>query len=83
MIYGLLLVGFLAIGFVLLNKKRAGLVAAMKADGFADHEVRKAVRLFDRRRHDELLDYCRDVVERRALRTRTDWTRIESYRQHA
>lgn len=82
MVIGLLLgIGFVGLGFVLLNKKRAGLVAAMKADGFAEHEVRKAVRLFDRKQHDQLLDYCRDVVERRALRTLTDWTRIESYRQ--
>lgn len=76
----ILATAFLGLGFVLLNKKRDQLTVAMKADGFADHEIKKALRLFDRRRHVEVIEYCKAVVERRALRTSRDWTKLDAYR---
>ena len=53
--------------------------ALLQADGFADHEVRKALRLHDRKRYDEMSAYCREVMERRALVVQRDWTKAESY----
>lgn len=74
-----LAVAFLGLGFMLLNKKRGELVEAMRRDGFAEHEIRKAIRLFDRKRHAEMIEHCRSVIERRALRVTRDWTKLDSY----
>lgn len=72
-------VAFLGLGFLLLGKRRGELVDGMRADGFADHEIRKAMRLFDRKRHAEMIEHCRSVIERRALRVSRDWTKLDSY----
>lgn len=70
---------FLVVGAILLIQRRNELQRAMLADGFADHEVRKALRLHDRKRYDEMSAYCREVMERRALVVQRDWTKAESY----
>lgn len=76
----LTVIAFLAVGAMLLVQRRSELQRAMLADGFASHEVRKALRLFDRKRYDEMSAYCREVIERRSLLVRRDWTKMETYR---
>lgn len=70
---------FLVVGVILLIQHRNELQRAMLADGFAPHEVRKAMRLFDQKRHVEMSSYCREVIERRALVVRRDWTKVTAY----
>lgn len=75
----LAVIAILAVGVMLLVQRRSELQQAMIADGFAPHEVRKAMRLFDQKRHVEMSSYCREVIERRALVVQCDWTKAESY----
>lgn len=70
---------FLVVGAILLADRRNELQRAMMADGFANHEVRKALRLYDRKRYDEMSAHCREVIERRALVVQRDWTKIAAY----
>jgi hypothetical protein len=74
-------VAFLAIGVVLYSRQRQGLRAAMIEDGFKAHEVRKAMRLHARGNREELVSYCRDVVDRNARHTKRDWTKADAYRE--
>ncbi len=76
----LAVISFLVIGVILLVQRRNELQRAMMADGFASHEVRKALRLYDRKKYVEMSAYCREVIERRALVVRRDWTKIGSYK---
>lgn len=71
---------FLSVGVMLLVQRRNELQRAMMADGFAEHEVRKALRLHDWKRYVEMSAYCREVIERRALVVRRDWTKVGSYK---
>lgn len=73
------LVGFLSAGVILFALRRGEIRRAMMADGFAAHEVRKALRLYDRKRHADLAIYCRDVIERKALAVSRDWTKAKAY----
>lgn len=77
----LLVVAFLTLGVVLYSRQRGTLRAAMVEDGFKTHEVRKAMRLHARGKHEELISYCRDVVERNARHTKRDWTKADAYRE--
>jgi hypothetical protein len=74
---------FLGFGAVLWSKKRNTLKDAMTRNGFKAHEVLKALRLYDRNQHAELIEYCRDVVERNAQPAARDWTKAESYEELA
>lgn len=73
------LVAFLVVGTVFYSRQRGILRAAMIDDGFKAHEVRKAMRLHARGKRDELVRYCRDVVERNARQTKRDWTKADAY----
>ncbi len=70
---------FLAWGTYLFVQRRDHLKNAMLADGFLEHEVRKVLRLFDRKQYDRLADHCREVIERRHLAVSRDWTKVEAY----
>jgi len=72
---------FFGAGAVLWSYKRTMLKNAMARDGFKPHEVRKALRLYDRNQQGELMAHCRGVVERNNKPTSRDWTKAESY-QH-
>lgn len=74
---------FLGIGAALWSKKRNTSKDAMALDGFKPHEVRKALKLYDRNQQAELVTYCRDVVQRNAKPTSRDWTKAESCRELA
>lgn len=80
-VLALSLVAFLVVGTVLYSRQRGTLRAAMVDDGFKAHEVRKAMRLHARGKRDELVSYCREVVERNARQTKRDWTKPDAYRE--
>lgn len=72
---------FFGAGAALWLNKRTMLKNAMARDGFKTHEVRKALKLYDRNRQAELMAHCRSVVERNNKPTSRDWTKAESYRE--
>lgn len=72
---------FLVIGLLILVRKRNEIRRAMLSDGFAPHEMRKALRLFDRKKYAEMAIYCREVIDRKALAGHRDWTDISSYQK--
>lgn len=70
---------FTTTGGVALYRKRAKYAAAMTADGFRPHEIRKVLHLLDRGGPVVMEAYCREVVERRSTVTQRDWSKIDPY----
>ena len=75
-----LIIALLVVGILLFQHKRIGLVKAMEADGFAPHEVKKAMRLHAERDIEGMERHCRAVVERLNCPMSRDWTKADSYR---
>ena len=83
MLVPILIVVGAMVAFVLLfayQHRRIRLVNAMKADGFAPHEIKRAMYLRAHRDDEGMERHCQAIAERTNRPMSRDWTKADSYR---